>query len=234
MAQMVLNGQILRALSSLGNSALFIDLSGWSLETKDVSIYCFRYCFSISQCVTSRLSQTFQTCIYHSNHAKCLFYDFAIKIRAFTGQSARPLVANRHNQKVRYNSGSVSYVQLTDWYLPKIWINSNQFLTKRNNREKELSCYVVVSSCLMAFSSEVHCKNCVFVVTAFAWRDHMNKERDGVRGFCWTFSLIFIVFFSSVIDPVLCLLCCSCFWHRYWRHTWPHLPHCRNVKSPVI
>ena len=47
MTQMVLNGQILRALSSLGNAALFINLSGRSLETKDVSNYCFRYCFSI-------------------------------------------------------------------------------------------------------------------------------------------------------------------------------------------
>ena len=48
MTQMVLTGQILRALSSLGNSALFINLSGRSLETKDVSIYCFRYSFSTS------------------------------------------------------------------------------------------------------------------------------------------------------------------------------------------
>ena len=39
--------------------------------------------------------------------------------RAFTGKSARPLVPNKHNQKVRYNSITVSYMQWTEWYLPK-------------------------------------------------------------------------------------------------------------------
>ena len=94
MTQMVLNGQILRALSSLGNSALFINLSGQSLETKDVSI-CFPYCFSISHfesVLQADFHKHFKFAFTIPNRAKCLFYDFALKLRAFTGKSARPLV----------------------------------------------------------------------------------------------------------------------------------------------
>ena len=70
-----------------------------------------------------------------SNLAKCLFYDFALKIRAFTGKSARPLVPNKHNQNVRYNSGTVSYVQSTEWYLPK---DMNQLESMFNKAKQSL------------------------------------------------------------------------------------------------
>ena len=93
-----------------------------SLETKDVSIYYFRHFVSISHFVSvlqADLHKHFKFAFTISNLAKCLFYDFALNIFAFTGKSARPLVPNKHNQKVRYNSGTVSYVQSTEWYLPK-------------------------------------------------------------------------------------------------------------------
>ena len=50
-----------------------------------------------------------------SNLAKCLFHDFALKIRAFTGKSTRPLVQNRHYQKVRYFRAT--YLPLTFAFL---------------------------------------------------------------------------------------------------------------------
>ena len=139
MAQMVLIGQILRALSSLGNSALFINLSGRRLETKDVSIYCFRYCFSISHfesVLQANFHKHFKFAFTIPDRAKCHFYDFALKIRAFTEKSARPLVQNRHNQKVRYFRAQFLTCNRQTDICQKIWINSNQCLTERNNREK--------------------------------------------------------------------------------------------------
>ena len=140
---MTQNGShILRALSPLGNSALLINFSGRSKETKTFQVIVFAI---VSRYHTSRMhcKPTFTN--ISNFHLPFLISQNAcfrishLRFAHFLEKSAWPLLQTNITKKVCYFPAQFLPCNRQTKICQK-WINSNQCLTERNNREKELSC----------------------------------------------------------------------------------------------